>query len=269
YRAGHLERVHRPPRTCFPGRMIPLLPWGAFLLVSAAGLSLWCGLWTIRHFIAETYCNTDINITLNLDPNPPPERLRKAFAWNPGNAVYPYKLGQAMTSERDRRMMGPVRDAEGWKRSHEPIIAEIERAIRLNPLNVEYHVWLGWEYSYLWDRPDYVAKWLPAADICLDRAARFAGSWPQNPGLQYYMGNYWTMRSKTFGPKDPQSGIAWAKAVWHYRLGMALEKRTRLPENHRVYMVNFLRDEVSFLRHFWIYPSKVANHLELIHENRE
>jgi len=249
--------------------LIPLRPWGAILLVCAAGLILWCGLWTVRHFIAETYCSTDINITLNLDQNPPPERLRKAITWNPGNAVYPYKLSQAMMSERDRRMMGPVRDAEGWKRSHDPIIAEIERAIRLNPWNAEYHVRLGWEYSYLYDRPDYLTRWLPVADLCMNRAAWFAGSWPQNPRLQYDMGNYWTMRSKNPPPDDPLGEVAWTKAVWHYRLGMSLEERKKLPEDVRGYLANFFRNEVSFLQHFWLSPSKVEDHLELIHENRE
>jgi hypothetical protein len=269
YAALHLENRHHRDRMLYRQRLIPLRPWGAILLVCAAGLILWCGVRTVRHFIAETYCSTDINITLNLDQNSPPERLRKAVAWNPENAVYPYKLSQAMMSERDRRMMGPVRDAEGWKRSHDPIIAEIERAIRLNPWNAEYHVRLGWEHSYLYDRPDHLTRWLPVADLCMDRAARFAGSWPQNPRLQYDMGNYWTMRSKTFGPKDPQSGVAWAKAVWHYRLGMSLEKRKKLPEDVRGYLANFFRNEVSFLQHFWIYPSKVVDHLELVHENRE
>jgi O-antigen ligase len=269
YAALHLESHRRHGRTQYRRRMIPLRPWGALFLIGAVGLILWSGVWTVRHFIAETYCSTDTNITLNLDQNPPPERLRKAIAWNPGNAVYPYKLGQAMMSERDRRMMGPGRDAEGWKRSHDPIIAEIERAIRLNPWNAEYHVRLGWEYSYLYDRPDHLTRWLPAADVCMNRAAWFAGSWPQNPRLQYDMGNYWTMRSKTFGPQNPRSVVAWAKAVRHYRLGMVLEKRTRLPEDVRGYLVNFMQDEVGFLRPFWIYPSKVADHLELIHENRD
>ena len=243
YAALHLERGRRHPRTSYPERLIPLRPWGAILLVSSAGMILWCGVWTIRHFIAETYCSTDINITLNLDQNPPMESVRKAKIWNPGNAVYPFKLASALMAVRDIRMQGRIKDQEGWKQSHGPIIAELEQAIRLNPMNPEYHVRLAWEYSYLWDQPDYVVKWLPAADICLDRAAYVAGGWPQNPKLHYDMGNYWTMRSKNLGPDNPKSNIVWRKAVRHYRQGMELEQVKELPKDVRAYIGNFFQGE--------------------------
>jgi len=266
YAALHLERG-RHFRTRYPVRLIPLRPWGSFLLAGVVGMILWSGLWTIRHFIAETYCNTDTNITLNLDQNPPPDRLRKAISWNSGNAVYHYKLSQAMMAERDRRLLGPGRDREGWKRSHDKIIAEIVRAIHLNPWNAEYHVRLGWEYSYLYDRPDHQTRWMPAADVCMNRAAWFAGSWPVNPRLQYDMGNYWTMRSKTLPPNDPSSKIAWTKAVWHYRQGMALEKRWKLPEDVRAYLANFFWNEAALFRSFWLFPAGVSDNMQIVFEN--
>jgi hypothetical protein len=243
YAALHLERGRRHPRTSYPGRLIPLRPWGAILPVCAAGMILWCGVWTVRHFVAEAYCNTDYNITMNLEVTPTAESVRKAKIWNPGNAVYPFKLASALMAVRDMRMQGRIQDQEGWKQSHGPIIEELEQAIRLNPMNPEYHVRLAWEYSYLWNRPDYVAKWLPAADICLNRAAYVAGGWPQNPKLHYDMGNYWTMRTKSLGPENPKSKIAWTKAVWHYRQGMEVEQVKELPKDVRTYIGYFFQRE--------------------------
>jgi hypothetical protein len=144
---------------------------------------------------------------------------------------------------RDMRMQDRIQDLEGWKQSHEPIIAELEQAIRLNPWNAEHHVRLGWEYSYLFDRPDRLSLWLPAADICLDRAAYVAGDWPQNPKLHYDMGNYWTMRTESLGPNDPKREIAWTKATWHYRMGMELEQVKELPKDVRTYIGYFFPGE--------------------------
>jgi hypothetical protein len=240
YAALHLES-HRQKRMLYGRRLIPLRWRGLALLVGAVGLILWCGVWTVRNFVAETHCSTEINTTMNLDQNPSAGMARAAMAWNPGNAMHPQKIALALMNERDRRMQQPEPDTEGWKRSHDPIIANLERSILLNPMNAQVHVLLAWEYSYLYDRPDHVTRWLPAADICMDRAAWFAGNWVQNPRLQYDMGNYWTMRSKTLGPGDPKRDIAWTRAVWHYRL--ELEQKKDLPEEVKGYIRNFYTDE--------------------------
>ncbi len=239
YAALHLEHGRRHPRAIYPVRQIPLRPWGAILLAGAGGLILWCGLWTVRHFVAEVYCNTDYNITMNLEENPSEENARMAKTWNPGNAVYPFKTASALMIVRDKLMQGPIQDLEGWKGSHGPVIAELEEAIRLNPLNPDYHVRLAWEYSYLWDRPDYVAKWFPAADLSMDRAAYVAGGWPQNAKLHYEIGKYWTMRSTSFRPDNPKRKEALNKAASHYRKGMELEQVKELPKEVRTYIGYF------------------------------
>ncbi|MHB8909239.1 MAG: O-antigen ligase family protein [Syntrophales bacterium] len=253
--ALHLEGNRSHSRTRYRQRTIPLLPWGGILLAGAAGLIIWSGVWTVRHFAAEASCSTEGNITLNLKENPSADEARAAMAWNPGNAMYPYKLARALADARDRRMMGPTPDREGWKQSHEPIIEALEAAIRLNPMNADTHIRLAWEYSYLFDRPDYRTRWLPAADICLERAERFGGDWAQNPRLQYDMGNYLTMRINTLAPDDPRRAPGWSRAAWHYRTGMKLEKRKQLPEDVRGYLANFFKGEVVFYRHFLLYPS--------------
>ena len=239
YASLQLERGRRHPRTIYPERLLRMRPWGAILLAGAGALTLWSGLWTVRHFVAETHCNTDYNITMNLEENPSVESARTAKGWNPGNAVYPFKTATALMALRNMGMQGPVQDLEGWKKSHDAIIAELEEAIRLNPLNPEYHIGLAWEYSYLWDRRDYAAKWFPAADLSLDRAAYFAGGWPQNPKLHYDMGKYWTMRAKSLKPGDPRREASLAKAARHYRKGMELEQVKELPKDVLTYIEYF------------------------------
>jgi hypothetical protein len=257
----------RNDRVGHPVRLIPLRPWGGLLLAATAGLILWCGVATVRNFIAETFCSSEVNITLRLDQNPPAARVRRAIAWSGGNATYPFKLAQALMDRRDRRMRGPLFDSQGWARSHGPIAAELERSIGLNPWNAESHVRLAWEYSYRANRPEERERWFAAADLSMRRAAWFAGNWPQNPPLQYDMGNYWTMRSRTLAPGDPRRETAWTQAVWHYRQGMALENRRRLPDHIRGYLRNFFPYEATLFRHFWLPPSRAAEALTLPFEN--
>ncbi|MHB8772550.1 MAG: O-antigen ligase family protein [Syntrophales bacterium] len=267
YAALHIERHHHRSPVHYRKRLIPLRPWGGILLAGIAGAILWSGVWTVRHFIAEGYCNSEINITLNRKETPSAAEARAAMGWNPGNATYPFKRARALADGRDRHMLGPTPDREGWTGSHEPIIAALEQSIRLNPLNADTHVRLAWEYSYLFERPDYRSRWLPLADICLARAEWAAGDWAQNPRLQYDMGNYLTMRIETLAPKDPQRAPNWTRADWHYRRGMMLEKRSRLPEDVRGYLEAFYLHEAALYQPLLLYPSRAVKGRELIFEN--
>ena len=60
-------------------------------------------------------------------------------------------------------------------------IMGLEKSVELNPFDAQYHLRLGWEYAHQWKKKDYHTKWLPAADISMDRAAYFAGV--KNPHL--------------------------------------------------------------------------------------
>ena len=73
----------------------------------------------------------------------------------------------------------------------------------------------------MWHDPDYYQKWLPVADISMDRAAYFVGD--NNPYLYVMMGHYWVMRSKTLRPSDPEREIAWTKACSLYKKNLSLE----------------------------------------------
>jgi hypothetical protein len=213
----HLETVN------LPSARLRLLGSGGPALALLLVLILWSGAWTVRHFVAEAHCNTLFRKSLNLDDNPPVEFIQTAIRWDGGNAAYSFKLANALMQIRDREAQAADADRMKWQQSHEPIIAALERAIRLNPLNAEYHVRLAWEYSYMTHEPDYMKKWLPAADLSMERAAYAAGNSAMNPRLQIDMGHYWTMRSRTLGTAgDLRQDPVWTKALWHYQKAQEL-----------------------------------------------
>jgi O-antigen ligase len=220
--ALHLEERHQRETVNLPCARLRLIGPGGPALALMLILVLWSGVWTVRHFVAEAHCNTLGRKSLNLDDHPPVEFIQTAMRWDGGNAAYPFKLAGALMQIRDKE--APAADADRMKgrQSHEPIIAVLERAVRLNPLNAEYHVRLAWEYSYMTHETDYMKKWLPAADISMERAAYAAGNSAMNPRLQIDMGHYWTMRSRTLDASDPGRDPAWTKALWHYHRAQEL-----------------------------------------------
>ena len=212
---------------------------GILALVFILGLVTWTGYWTIRHFVAEAYCNTTTNSTLNRDQDPSLGEIRKAIFWDKHNAQYWHKLARALWKVRSDGQ-GTLSDEDNNKKQIE-IISAFAEAVRLNPLEARYHVLLGWEYSYLWQDPDYNEKWLPAADICMERAAFFIGD--QEPRLHVTIGNYWVMRSKTLLPSNPQWEIDWANASWHYKKAHTLGKTKDLKGEIEDFVWKFYPDK--------------------------
>jgi len=124
------------------------------------------------------------------------------------------------------------------------IVGALEEAVLLNRFEAQYHLRLGWEYAHQWKEADYHSKWLPAADIFMDRAAYFAGV--KNPHLPQELGNYWTMRSKSVYPNNPVHHEAWAKACWHYKKAQTLEtggELKRMKKEIHNYVWNFYPDD--------------------------
>ena len=141
-----------------------------------------------------------------------------------------------------------------WRASHGPVIAALEGAIRRNPLNAETHVRLAWEYTYLWDRHDYMTRWMRGADASMERAAYYAGTGSINPHLHVDMGNYWAVRLKNTGPSAPPPEISWLKASWHYGQALALTRQKTKdgmkPDR------NFVAEITNFVRN--LYPDDPA-----------
>jgi hypothetical protein len=119
------------------------------------------------------------------------------------------------------------------------IVRAMEEAVRRNPVDPRYHALLAWEYSYLWQAPDYHEKWLTAADRSMERAGRLAGE--RAPGIHITIGNYWIMRSKTVFPADPLWETAKSRARRHYKA--ALTWAPGLREEIRQFVWRFYPDE--------------------------
>jgi O-antigen ligase len=234
--ALHLERHHGSDLTSCRYHIIPLPYRGMAALLLLTGLIIWNGWWTIRHFMAEAYCNTIPNSTFNRDQNPPLEEIKKAINWDRWNAEYWYKLNLEL-----KRVQGEEsRQADGRKR-HMEIIKALEEAVRLNPQNAVYHLMLGWELCYQWREHDYHEKWLPSADISMERAGYFAGEW--NPYLHIQLGNYWAYRSKTIHTSRPEWETAWNKARFHYKKAQSLESGEHVADTIVRYVWKYYPDK--------------------------
>jgi hypothetical protein len=186
----------------------------AFLL--ALLLIVWTGAWTVRHFAAETLCNTVPNSTLNRQQNPAVVDVQRAIAWDRYNAGYWYKLGRGLALEKNKR--------ESREHRHS-VTGAFERAVELNPLNPIYYLKLGGAYTQQWQEPDFEDVWLPAADHAMDMAGLYSGS--RDSGLHRDVGNYWLMRSKTLDPSLASWDEALQKVGKHYRIAMGLEKKEK------------------------------------------
>ncbi len=270
--ALHLERHHRRDVMSYRYYNLPLKYKGGVVLLLILGLIGWTGYWSIRHFMGEVYCNTVPNSTLNRDKRPPVGEVVRAVEWDSGNAAYWFKLGSAdyadytdgkgkdvsrkgAKAQRGERQGSEVRSLKSEDRGLKSVteigenlcnlrIMALERSVELNPFDAQYHLRLGWEYAHLWQEKDYHVRWLPAADISMDRAAYFAGV--KNPHLHQELGNYWTMRSRSVMPNDPLHHEAWAKACWHYHKAQSLETGgalKRMKKEIRGYVWNFYPDE--------------------------
>jgi len=182
-------------------------------------------------------CNTVPNATLNRERYPADEKIRAAITWDGMNAEYRFRLAENLIIARNDEPDDKSRNEYLVK-----IIDVLENATRLNPFNSEYHLMLGWEYTYMWEKPDYHQKWLPAADICMERAAYFAGE--KNPNLHVELGNYWIMRSKTVDPANQlwDSALIWAG--WHYTKAIELEPADKkMKEKIKKNIWNYYPDE--------------------------
>jgi len=246
YSALHLESNHGREKTLYRSNVIPLKYRGIVALLLVLGLMGWTGIWTIRHFVAEAYCNTVHNPTLNRDQNPPLEEIRKAIRWDRWNGEYRFKKARELMRIRDVNIVN--RSQEPGARSQEiqmEITKALEEAVKLNPFEARYHMELGWGYAYIWRLMDYDKKWLAAADISIDRAAYFAGD--KSPDMHVHLGNYWVIRSKTIDPTNPEWEAAWAKITWHYKKAKSLTRGKRLRDSIMRFVWEYYPD-IEFIK---------------------
>jgi len=219
---------------------LPLKGKGILIIASIIIMILWSGSWVVRHFISEAYCNTIQTPPLHLNQQPDVASAEKAVQWDSGNAQYRFKLATALIGERGIIEASP--DAALREKSQR-IINIITDAIRLNPFKAEYHVRLGWEYSYLWYEKDYYDKWLKAADLTMERASYFNGSGAENPHLHIDLGKFWTMRAKALSPNPERQDVAWTKARWHFKKALELKGSKSVRDEITEYVKMFYQEE--------------------------
>ncbi len=237
YSALHLDRHRGRDKTIYHYHVMPLRFPGILALLLVLGFIFLNGFWIVNHFVAEAYCNTVHNSTLNRDKKPPAQEIRKAIEWDRSNAQYWYKLARELMRIRNENTTNLGLDRTDQLRHQMEIIISLEEAVRLNPFNAEHHLQLGREYAFMWQQPGSDDKWQRAADLSMERAAYFAGD--NNPYLHIMMGNYWLIRSKTVHPANAQWEIYWSKARWHYKKNLSLESGA-----HRKRMIEQIRQNV-------------------------
>jgi len=244
--AMYLERLsHREDVLVIPETSLPLGGTGAVPLVLLVGLILWNGQGVIRHYLAEIYCPTVPNMTLHLNWHPPQEDIARAMNLDGGNAEYAFRMAMELTDIRNKEAAQYGGNTPAWAASHGPIIAALERSLRLNPFNAEAHKCLGWEYTYLFSDPEYGKKWLPAADLSMERATYMAGDWVMNPWLHIDLGNFWVMRSKIYGYDPPKQEDYWQRGLRHYRKALELTGNNNIVKDINAYVRGFYPDRVA------------------------
>ncbi len=212
---------------------------GGLLLVVVLLLVIgWSMSWSVRHFAAETFCNTVRNSTLIRDKNPPSAEIMKAISWDRYNAEYWYKLAQAQRGER-----------AGQEKYLEGMTEALKRAVLLNPFAALYYLEIGWAYTRRWKEVDFAETWLPKADQAMDLAGLYSGA--RDPRLHSDVANYWLMRSKTLDPASESWGAALDKVGSHYQQALDLVKGKRrddLLEDIRSTVWNYYPDLEIFER---------------------
>ncbi|MFW6147587.1 MAG: O-antigen ligase family protein [Thermodesulfobacteriota bacterium] len=241
YSALHLDRNHREEKALHRYYVVPLKYKGMLILFLVLGLISWSGWWSFRHFVAEAYCSTVKNSTLNRNQNPSLEELKKAIVWDRANAEYWFRLGRELRRIRTQAEGATIYFNKDRVELQREGIKAFEEAVRLNPFKAEYHLELAWAYASIQEETDdYDHKWLTAADLSMMRSAYFAGE--KNPLIHIHLGNYWVFRSKTLYGMHNQWEIAWNKAVWHYKKAQNVEKAKRLADEILTYVKKYYPD---------------------------
>lgn len=176
------------------------------------------------HFIAETYCNTVPNSTLNRNQNPEIASIQKAIFWNSANPKYWYKLAWKYIAYRNT--FSENEDRNDWISAQHKILHALEQAVKNNPCEAEYHIRLAWEYHRMQyhETGGLKSKRIKASDIAMEHAAIVCGN--KNYAHHMEIAHYWNMRSANQSDLTKQKSF-WKMAAYHYRKALTLSPRQR------------------------------------------
>jgi O-antigen ligase len=221
YSAVHLERHTAYEKSLLRFHVFQLRNKGLLLLAPLLLVILWSGVRASEHFMAESHHREIADTNSKVDTLASLKQVKQAISWDPGEARYWWSLALQLREDRAMKLKNTDWSDKERKDLQADIITAFENAVSLNPLHEEYPLRLAWEYTDLWNDSEARKRWMPAADLSMERAAYFAGT--NNPYLHVLMGDYWLMRSKTVYPGNPLWETALAKARWHYLRNLSVE----------------------------------------------
>jgi len=95
-------------------------------------------------YLAESNCPTQMNSVIEMDKNPSRERILQALSYEPGNAGCRKKLIERNNEDKKLTRVHSELNALSLKN-----IAEIKKALTVNPTQPDYYLLLGAEYVLL------------------------------------------------------------------------------------------------------------------------
>ncbi len=152
-----------------------------------------CMLMSVRHFIAEIYCPSEWNSTLNLNWKPRISDIQKAQGYNPINAEYYYKeaVSYMKIMEQNDQLLSQYSNLTA---------EQLKTAVRLNPANGLYWFELGKAFSQAYnDMDNRSEKVLSSGDYCFDMAVYFS---PKYTDILIGAAKYYLWRSTIFVDSD-------------------------------------------------------------------
>ena len=203
----HIERHSTYDRFFYKTKSVSVNGKGPMVLLVA--LVLLVGFFLFQrvtgHFVAEAYCSTVWNSSLNRDRKPPLWEIKRAIEYDPSNAQYHDELARYY-------MRLPVRSKELRSKINEEIIKNLEKAVSLNSGNGLYWYDLGLRYSYkVYEGTEYFGKWLPKADKAFELADYFR---PNDAYMLYNIGWYWVWRSSVLPMAEGSRRKAQGASEW-------------------------------------------------------
>jgi len=237
FQALHLTKRKNKSKTLAHYHKIPFNRHYLFIWVLFISFFSFLLINSIRHFIAETYCNSVKNSTLKRDQNPELYEINRAIFWDEDNPVYWYKLAWKYIQLRNE--ISPQKDLKSWIDKQHQIIYALEKAVQKNPCEGEYHIRLAWIYHQLQRYEKSNLKPIAAGDLAMKNAAYVCNNKSGYKHLE--IGHYWNMRAYQLLKKENKDN-AWKKAVYHYRRSLALDYKSRckkqIMEQMKMYQCN-------------------------------
>jgi len=238
YQAVHLNYRKNKPQSLLRYTEIPLTRKNYHYWILFIGLIVVLMSLSIKHFVAETYCNTVFNSTLKRNHHPEVSAIKKAIFWDSSNPAYWYKLAWKYIQLRNQ--FSEQTNEKQWIDYQDQIIHSLEQAVKKNPCDAEYHIRLAWEYHRMQRHKQSPEILIAAADLAMNRAAYVCGD--KNFYQLLELAHYWNMRSAKNTDKNFQEKT-WQKSLTFYQKVIKLDRKKRCKKQIIQQLKLYQRDE--------------------------